>query len=146
MNGNEAILYWNNQPIACLTSNSISEALSFITTCKTTRIGALSFIPQANSYTISFEGVFTPTDTMSWDTLATICRNMQKGNWTISGVQDEGFGYLENLEITSTSGENILFSGSILGVGEITRGGVQYVWYQNVDTYVDNSGNYVFVQ
>ena len=146
MNGNEAILYWNNQPIACLTSNSISEALSFITTCKTTRIGALSFIPQANSYTISFEGVFSPTDAMSWDTLATICRNMQKGNWTISGVQDEGFGYLENLEITATSGENILFSGSILGVGEITRGGVQYVWYQNVDTYVDNSGNYVFVQ
>lgn len=146
MNGNDAILYWNAEPIACLTSNSLAEALSFITTCKTTRVGALTFIPQANSYTISFEGVFSPTDTMSWDTLSTICRNMQKGNWSISGIEDEGFGYLENLEITASAGENILFSGSILGVGEILRGQTQYVWYQNVDTYVNNSGNYVFVK
>lgn len=147
MNGNEAILFWNEMPIACLTSNSMSEVASFLTTCKTTQAGALKFIPQAHSYTLNFEGVFIQTADYSWENLSTEIRKMVKGGWFISGLNESGFGYLESLEMTAAAGDIITFSGNIVGVGEIISGEVaQYVWFQNVDCYVNNAGNYVFVK
>lgn len=113
MNGNEAILYWNSEPIACLTNNSINENLSFIATCKTSRKGALDFIPQTYSFELNFEAVMSKDSLMSWDTLSNITRSMQIGNWQITGLGQSGVGYLSNLEMTSNSGENITFTGTL---------------------------------
>ncbi len=146
MNGNEAILYWNDEPIACLTSNSMSEVLSFLTTCKTTQAGALKFIPVANSYTINFEAVMITDDLMSWDSLSTLTRGMELGSWELSGIQDSGFGHLSNLEMVASSDGIITFTGAILGYGEIVpTDRIFNVWYQDVDTYVNNVMKYVFV-
>ena len=146
MNGNEAILYWNDEPIACLTSNSMSEVLSFLTTCKRTQAGALKFIPVASSYTINFEAVMITDDLMSWDSLSELTRGMEKGTWELTGINDSGFGYLSNLEMVASSDGIITFTGAILGVGEIVPIDQIYnVWFQDVDVYVDNVSKYVLV-
>jgi hypothetical protein len=144
INGNEAILYWNSEPIACLTSNSLSEALSFLGTSDRTPKGALSFIPVANSYAITFEAVMAKDLFMSWDELSLLARNMELGQWDI--MEDAGFGYLSNLEMTANSGENIIFTGTILGNGVITSSPITWnVWAQSPDFNVDEGGRYVLV-
>jgi hypothetical protein len=113
MNGNEAILFWNSEPIACLTSNSINENLSFLATCKTSRKGSSSFIPQTYSFGLSFEAVMSKDSPMSWERVSELARVMQIGNWSITGLGQSGLGYLSNLEIISNSGENITFTGTL---------------------------------
>lgn len=145
MNGNECILYWNDEPIACLTSNGLSEAVTFINTAKRTQNGALKSIPLANSYQISFEAVMVSDLGMSWDDLAILTRSQVIGGWEMTGTNDAGTGFLSNLEMVSNSGGIITFTGTIVGFGEIIPADfIQHVWYQNVDTYVDN-GLYVLV-
>lgn len=144
MNGNEAILYWNNEPIACLTSNGISEVLSFLTTSKKTARGAQTFKPVANSYSINFEAVMINGMAMSWQDLSLLCRNMRVGTWEI--MDDAGRGYLSNLELTANTGENIIFTGTIVGIGVIINADTVYhVWAQAPGIYVDNATKYVFV-
>ncbi len=144
MNGNEAILYWNGEAIACLTSNSLAEALSFLGTSGRTPKGALSFLPVANSYVINFEAVMASDLGMSWDEMALLARDMELGEWEI--LEDSGFGYLSNLNLTGNSGENIIFTGTILGNGVIQDSPLTYnAWFQDVDTPVDEGGNYVLV-
>lgn len=146
MNGNDCILYWNDEPIACLTSNSLSEVLTFLNTAKKTQKGAIKSIPVANSYQINFEAVMVSDQSMSWNDLALLAREQVIGSWELTGVNDSGFGFLSGLEITANSGEIITFTGTIVGFGEIVPlDQDQYVWYQDIDTYVDNAGNYVFV-
>ena len=146
MNGNDCILYWNDEPIACLTGNSLAEVLTFLNTCKRTRLGALKSIPMANSYQINFEAVMVSDLGMSWEDLSQLVRSMEVGTWEMTGTNDSGFGFLSNLEMVSNSGEIITFTGTIQGIGEIIPLDLdQYVWYQDVDTYVDEGGKYVFV-
>ena len=145
MNGNECILIWNGDPIACLTSNNLSENLSFLNTSNRTSAGALSVIPVANSYTISFDAVFVEDLDMSWQDLSLATRLMQLGNWEMTGVEIAGSGYLSSLNIVSDSGGIITFTGEIIGYGLIVPKEFYNVWYQDIDTYVDNLGDYVFV-
>ena len=147
MNGNDCVLYWNDEPIACLTSNGLSEAVSFINTAKRTQSGALKVLPVSNSYQITFEAVMVSDLGMTWNDLALLARDQVIGSWELTGVNDSGFGFLSNLEMSANSGGIITFTGAITGFGEIIPlDQDQYVWYQNIDTYVDNAGNYVFVQ
>ena len=146
INGNDCILLWNGEPIACLTSNSLSENVSFLNTSGRTASGALAVIPVANSYVIDFSAVFVSDLNMSWDDLSLLARSMQLGEWEMTGINDSGFGYLSNLEIIADSGGIITFSGQIIGYGVIVPPDTVYsVWYQDVDTYVDNGGKYVFL-
>jgi hypothetical protein len=147
MNGDLDVLYWNDEPIACLTSNSISEQLSFINTCKRTRLGATASIPLANSYSLSFEGVLAVGMGMSWDELAILHRSQEKGTWRLSGVLEIGEGFLSSLDMTASVGGFITFTGSIQGIGEIISGEHDFtVWFQNADTYVDSGNNkFVFI-
>lgn len=146
MNGNDCILYWNDEPIACLTSNGLSEAVSFINTAKRTQSGALKSLPVSNSYQINFEAVMVSDLGMSWYDLSMLARNQVIGSWELTGVNDSGFGFLAGLELTANSGGIITFTGVIIGYGEIIPlDQDQYVWYQNIDTYVDNGGKYVFL-
>lgn len=150
INGNECILLWNDEPIACLTSNSLSEVLSFLATSKKTINGAQTVKPVANFYSLNFEAVMTSDGPMSWADLSRLARAMRLGTWgfdlggSMSG--DAGFGFLSNLEMTASSGELIIFTGTIIGYGEITTYPLTLnVWYQDVDTPVDEGGNYVLV-
>ena len=146
INGNDCILLWNGEPIACLTSNSLSENVSFLNTSGRTASGALAVIPVANSYVIDFSAVFVSELNMSWADLSLLARSMQLGEWEMTGINDSGFGYLSNLEIIADSGGIITFSGQIIGYGVIVPPDTVYsVWYQDVDTYVDNGGKYVFL-
>lgn len=144
MNGNDAILYWNDEPIACLTSNSLSEILSFLSTSKKTINGAQTFKPVANSYTINFEAVMAVGVSMSWRDLSLLARNMQQGSWDI--LEDAGYGYISNLEIVANSGELITFTGTIIGNGVIVSSPITWnVWAQSPDYNVDEGGRYVIV-
>ena len=146
IDSNDCILKWNGEPIACLTSNNLSENLSFINTSGRTAKGALTVIPVANSYTISFDAVFVSDLSMSWEDLSLATRSMQLGDWEMTGVELMGFGYLSGLDIISDSGGIITFTGQIIGYGVIVPSDTVYqVWYQDVDTYVDNGGKYVFL-
>lgn len=148
INGNECILKWNGEPIACLTSNSISEILSFLGTSKKTINGAQTIKPVANSYTLNFEAVMV-NDVMSWAELSLLARAMRLGIWEFDlgdMAGDAGYGFLSNLEMTASSGEFITFTGTIIGYGEITTAPLTLnVWYQDVDTPVDEGGKYVLV-
>lgn len=144
--GNDCILKWNGEPIACLTSNSLSENLSFLNTSGRTASGALTVIPVANSYVINFDAVFVSDSDMSWDDLSLLARSMQLGTWEMTGINDSGFGYLSGLDVTADSGGIITFTGQIIGYGVIVPADTVYsVWYQDVDVYVDNGGKYVFL-
>jgi len=146
MNGNEAILYWNDEPISCLTSNSLSEVLSFLATSKKTINGAQTFKPVANSYSINFEAVMAVGVGMSWDEIVILFRNMRQGMWDISGIDDAGYGYLSNLEMTANSGEIITFTGTIIGCGIIRSSPITYnVWAQSPSFNVSEAGRYVLV-
>ena len=146
IDSNDCILKWNGEIIACLTSNNLSENLSFINTSGRTQAGALTVIPVANSYTISFDAVFVSDLSMSWEDLSLASRSMQLGDWEMTGVELMGFGYLSGLDIIADSGSIITFTGQIIGYGVIVPSDTVYsVWYQDVDTYVDNGGKYVFL-
>lgn len=144
INGNEAILYWNDEPIACLTSNSLAEVLSFIATSKKTINGAQTFKPVANSYSINFEAVMVSDMAMSWEELSQLTRAMRLGSWDL--LEDAGYGYLSNLEMTANSGELIIFTGTILGQGVIYSSPITWnVWAQSPSYNVDEGGRYVIV-
>jgi hypothetical protein len=146
IDSNDCILKWNGEPIACLTSNNLSENLSFINTSGRTAKGALAVIPVANSYTISFDAVFVSDLSMSWEDLSLATRSMQLGDWEITGVDLMGFGYLSGLDVVANSGGIITFTGQIIGYGVIVPSDTVYnVWYQDVDVFVDNGGKYVFL-
>ena len=144
ISGDDAILYWNDEPIACLTSNSLSEVLTFLATSKRTINGAQSFKPVANSYQINFEAVMASDMGMSWDELSALTRGMRLGTWDI--MDDAGYGYLSNLEMTANSGENIIFTGTIIGNGVIVSAPITWnVWAQSPSFNVDEGGRYVLV-
>lgn len=119
-------------PVACLTSNGLAEALTFNEVQTKCDPGVIISTPNAYSYNVPLEGVLTDTtsgggDTAlaSWDYLRTLMRSKTLVEWQIAigdpvFVQDGGFGYFENLEMTAPAGDNITFTGSIKGTGDIS--------------------------
>ena len=118
-------------PVACLTSNGLAEALTFNEVQTKCDPGVIISTPNAYSYNIPLEGVLTDTtsgggDTAlaSWDYLRTLMRAKTLVQWQITigdptFITDGGFGYFENLELTAPAGDNITFTGSIKGTGDI---------------------------
>jgi hypothetical protein len=120
------------KPVACLTSNGISETTDFAETVTKCDPGVTVVTPTNYSYSISFEGLLTDTTTMggdtakaSWDAIKNIQRNKEEVQWKMatvasSLVEQYGNGYFDSLEITGAAGENISFTGSIKGTGSIS--------------------------
>ena len=141
--GSLFMLYIRNsgtwKPIACLTSNGISESWDFAETVTKCDPGVTRRKPTTYSYEIPFEGVFTDTsgaggDTAkaSWDTIKGIARAKTLAEYQIALLRDNGtedpnfaaqFGtaYFSALDITGAEGEFITFSGTLLGDGDITE-------------------------
>lgn len=136
INGDDLVLFiavsdtW--KPVACLTSNGISESTEFAETVTKCDPGVTVVTPTTYSYSISLEGVLTDTTTMggdtakaSWDKIKDIQRAKTQVQWKMATVVSDlveqyGEGYFESLELTGAAGENITFTGSIKGTGSIT--------------------------
>jgi hypothetical protein len=146
------MLYINDLPVGCLLSNSLSESISFIKTCKSTQEMGQKQLGQLHSYSINFEAVYTKDQAIiGWDELKSLGRSRKIMDWSMINTDtnegDAGEGFLENLEITGTSEDFIKFAGVITGYGAIVDADVvYYVWAQDDDIYVDDGGDeYVFV-
>jgi hypothetical protein len=137
VNGDDSILSIKRGevyvPIACLTSNGTSETVTFNEVQTKCDPGVIVSTPKDYSYTKSLDGILTDTtsaggDTAqaSWDFLTTLLRTKALVYWkeevgNPKFLTEMGEGYIESLEMTAASGENITFSGSIKGTGDITR-------------------------
>lgn len=137
VNGDDSILSIKRGevyvPIACLTSNGTSETVTFNEVQTKCDPGVVVSTPNSYSYSKSLDGILTDTtsaggDTAqaSWDYLTTKLRNKELIYWKeVTGnpaiITEMGEGYIESLEMTAASGENITFTGSIKGTGDITR-------------------------
>jgi hypothetical protein len=141
--GSLFMLYIRNsgtwKPVACLTSNGLSETWDFAETVTKCDPGVTRRKPTTYSYEIPFEGVFTDTsgaggDTAkaSWDTIKGIARAKTLAEYQIAlllanGTEDPNFAaqfgtaYFSALDITGAEGEFITFSGTLLGDGDITE-------------------------
>jgi hypothetical protein len=119
-------------PVACLTSNGLAEALTFNEVQTKCDPGVIISTPNSYSYNIPLEGVLTDTTSVggddalaSWDYLRNLMRGKTLVQWQITigepaFITDGGFGYFENLEMTAPAGDNITFTGSIKGTGDIS--------------------------
>lgn len=141
--GSLFMLYIRNsgtwKPVACLTSNGISESWDFAETVTKCDPGVTRRKPTTYSYEIPFEGVFTDTsgaggDTAkaSWDVIKNIARAKTLTEYQIAllktdGTEEPNFAaqygtaYFSALDITGAEGEFITFSGTLLGDGDITE-------------------------
>lgn len=127
------------KPVACLTSNGISESWNFAETVTKCDPGVTRRKPTTYSYEIPIEGVFTDTtgaggDTAkaSWDALKVIARAKTRTEWKTDlrredGTEDPNFapqyggGYFSALEVTGPEDDFINFTATILGDGDITE-------------------------
>ena len=138
-------------PVACLTSNSLSETIGFLNTCKTTLKGAKKQLPTLYAYSIPFEAVYTKDGAIiNYHDLQAYGRERTLLDWSMtdsdSGIGDAGQAYIENLELSASSDDFIKFTGTLSGYGSIVDVDLIYdVWAQDVGVYVDNGDNYVFV-
>ena len=146
------MLYINDLPVGCLLSNSLSESISFIKTCKSTQEMGQKQLGQLHSYSVNFEAVYAVDQAIiGWNDLKALGRSRTMMDWSMINLDtnegDAGEGFLESLEITGTSEDFVKFTGVITGYGEIVDAEINYyVWAQNAGVYVDNGGDeYVFV-
>lgn len=117
------------EPIACLTSNTLSESLEIDEVQTKCDPGNTVKTPGTYSYEISVEGIYidesVDTDRQSHGKLKGYMRNKTKITWKMStgltGTAAEyGYGYITSLELTGEAGSNATFSATISGTGSIT--------------------------
>jgi hypothetical protein len=148
----ELMLFINDLPVGCLLSNATSESISFIKTCKSTPNMAQKQLGQLHSYSVSFEAVYSISQaTIGWNELKDLGRARKIIDWSMINLDtdrgDAGQGFLENIEMSGSTGDFVKFTGVITGYGAIVDAElIYYVWAQNVGQYVDNGEDkYVFV-
>ena len=146
------MLYINDLPVGCLLSNSLSESISFIKTCKSTQEMGQKQLGQLHSYSVNFEAVYAVNQAIiGWNDLKDLGRSRTMMDWSMINTDtnegDAGEGFLESLEISGTSEDFVKFTGVITGYGAIVNAALAYnVWAQDSGVYVDNGGGlYVFV-
>ena len=146
------MLYINDLPVGCLLSNSLSESISFIKTCKSTEEMGQKQLGQLHSYSVNFEAVYAVDQAIiGWNDIKDLGRSRKMMDWSMINLDtnegDAGEGFLESLEISGTSEDFVKFTGVITGYGAIVNAGLTYdVWAQDAGVYVDNGGGlYVFV-
>lgn len=121
--GNDRILFIKQNdtfvPIACLTSNSISENTTMFETTTRASGGWKTSLPDNQSYNLSFSGINQLTG-LSVETLQILKRNRVKIIWgigTSDDITEQGFGYITDITITDEVNQDSIFSGTIEGYG-----------------------------
>ncbi len=129
--GEERILYIKDatvwHPVACLSSNPISENVDMLPTTTRENAGWETVLPTNQSYSIEFNGIQILTsasgdDTkLSYDTLKAKKRDRDLIEWKIEDVgvifSDTGFGYITAISEANEIGGLLSFNGTIQGYG-----------------------------
>lgn len=152
--GHTRILYIKDgedyKPVACLTSNPMSEGAEMLRTTTAESGGWRTSIPTNQYFSIDFEGMQIATgddfdDTMlSYDTLREKKRSKELVEWQIrsseSSTVDEGSGYIVDINEENQVGDFLTFSGTIEGFGEPVFSRGAYAYWQNGDTMLFQNG------
>lgn len=132
--GNTVILsIWDESnsydPVACLTSNSISESVEVDEVETKCDPGNAVKTPGTYSYEISAEGIYIDEAVDTGKTSHALLKGYMRAKTEITWKMDTGLtsptaeygtGYITSLELTGDSGENANFSVTISGTGAIT--------------------------
>lgn len=117
------------EPIACLTSNSISESVEVREAATKCDPGNLVRTPGTYSYELSAEGIYidgaVDTGKQSHGELAALMRAKTLITWRLatdltSPTHIYGTGYITALELTAPADDNATFSITISGVGAVS--------------------------
>lgn len=124
---------WNGsdayEPIACVTSSSISESVAVDEVQTKCDPGNIVKTAGVYSYEISGDGIYideaVDTAKQSHDALKTLLRAKTLITWKMSTgltspTDEYGFGYITSLDLTGDSGTNATFTFTIGGSGAIT--------------------------
>ena len=106
-------------PIACLTSNEISENTTMFETTTRASGGWKTSLPDNQAYSLSFSGINQLTG-LSVETLQILKRNRVKIIWgigTVDNIVEQGFGHIIDLNVTDDVNQDSVFSGTIEGYG-----------------------------
>lgn len=136
-NGSDRVLYikqnGNWLPIACLTSNSLSESAEMLPTTTRDNDGWATSRPTNQNYNIPFDGLQINTmvaggtfTVASYDKLKILKRTKILLDWKIQGATfptvDYGKAYINELSEASAVDEFLTFSGNLTGYGKpLTR-------------------------
>ena len=136
--GENLVLYiWDSaiyRPVACLTSNSLSETRGLIESQTKCSPGVIDKLSGTYSYEISFEGEKIDTTSVgaevtkaSFDYLHDVIDLGEAITWRLdTGLTDDPFyygtGILTDNEGTDAAGDELsTFSGTISGIGKIVK-------------------------
>ena len=134
--GDNIILYVHDgsiyRPIACLTSNSLSQDVNVIESQTKCDPGVVIKDPGSMTYEITFEGNYIDTTSVgaevtkaSHDYIKTLLEAAGENTWKMStGLADTtdyyGTGIFSNLSLDASAGDELAtFSGTIAGSGSI---------------------------
>lgn len=120
---NDRILYIKQAdtflPIACLTTNGMSESAQMFETTTRATNGWRQSLPDIQSYNISFAGI-NQLAGLSYETLQILKRNRVKIIWGVGladAIVEQGFGHITELSIDDEVNQDSVFSGTIEGYG-----------------------------
>jgi len=117
------------EPIACVTSNTLTENVELIETRTKCNPGNVDREADAYTYEISVDGVYIDEDVdtarQSHRKLATLMRAKTTITWRLStGITsptaEYGTGIITSLELTGEAEGNATFTATISGIGSIT--------------------------
>ena len=117
------------EPIACITSSSLSETVDIEEVQTKCDPGNIVKTPLTYSYEISLDGIYideaVDTGKQSHAKLKALLRAKTLVTWKMStGVtsptDEYGFGYITALDLTGDAGANATFTATISGTGAIT--------------------------
>jgi len=118
------------EPIACVTSSSLSEALEIREVTTKCDPGNLVRTPGTYSYEISLDGIYidsaVDTGKQSHYELSQLVRNKTLINWSMSTDLTSpttiyGTGYITALELTGPADDNATFTATLSGTGAIVE-------------------------
>lgn len=114
-------------PVACLTSNNLSESAETLATTTRENSGWRTAIPTMQEYTIEISGVMMKDDAdsgnggFSYRQLRKMKRDRTLIEWRIVVMGgyygDFGRGYITSISDSNEAGEMITFSATLLGYG-----------------------------
>lgn len=117
------------EPIACITSSSLSESVEIDEVETKCDPGNIVKTPGSYSYEITGDGIYIDESVdigkQSHDKLKDLLRAKTLITWSMatgitSPVTEYGTGYITSLDLTGDAGENATFTFTISGTGAIT--------------------------
>ena len=127
--GNDKIVFIKRSgdfvPVGCLTSNSLSESSETFDTTTRNSSGWSTFLPDLQNFSISLEGVQVDNENLiDISQLKALKRAQVRITWGIGAsfdnIEEQGKGYIVDVEDNAEVNQDATFSATIQGWGEIT--------------------------